>query len=217
MNMKHDRQAGLEAILKQAPVVPVLVIDHVADAVPLAKALVEGGLPVLEITLRTKAAPDCIRAIKAEVKNVTIGSGTVLDAQGLKLSEELGCAFAVSPGAAPGLLDAAEKSKTPLLPGARSPSETMLLLERGYFLQKFFPAEQSGGAAYLSALISPLPQVKFCPTGGITADNAASYLKLTNVITIGGSWMAPKTLIAAKDWAGIARLAAAASGLKQAA
>jgi 2-dehydro-3-deoxyphosphogluconate aldolase/(4S)-4-hydroxy-2-oxoglutarate aldolase len=215
--MKHDRQAGLESVLKQAPVVPVLVIDNVADAVPLAKALMEGGLPILEITLRTKAAPDCIRAIKANVKNVIVGSGTVLDAQGLKLSEELGCTFAVSPGSTPALLDAAETSGVPLLPASRSPSEAMVLLERGYGLQKFFPAEQSGGAAYLSALISPLPQVKFCPTGGITADNAASYLKLTNVITIGGSWMAPKTLIAAKDWAGIARLAAAASGLKQAA
>jgi 2-dehydro-3-deoxyphosphogluconate aldolase / (4S)-4-hydroxy-2-oxoglutarate aldolase len=215
--MKHDRQAGLESILKQAPVVPVLVIDHVADAVPLARALVEGGLPVLEITLRTKAAPDCIRAIKADVKNVIIGSGTVLDAQGLRLSEELGCAFAVSPGFTPALLDAAETGKTPLLPAARSPSETMFLLERGYGLQKFFPAEQSGGAPYLSALISPLPQVKFCPTGGITADNASAYLKLTNVITIGGSWMAPKALIANKDWAGITKLATAASGLKQAA
>jgi 2-dehydro-3-deoxyphosphogluconate aldolase/(4S)-4-hydroxy-2-oxoglutarate aldolase len=188
----------------------------VADAVPLAKALAEGGLTVLEITLRTKAAPDCIRAIKAEVENVIVGSGTVLDAQGLELSEELGCAFAVSPGAAPGLLDAAEDSRTPLLPGACSPSETMLLLERGYGLQKFFPAEASGGAPYLSALISPLPQVKFCPTGGITAGNAESYLDLANVIAIGGSWMAPKTLIAARDWAKIASLAtAAASRLKR--
>lgn len=212
-----ERQQGLESILKQAPVVPVLVIHSVADAVPLAKALVEGGLPVLEITLRTKAAPDCIRAIKAEVKNVIVGSGTVLDAQGLKLSEELGCAFAVSPGATPALLDAAAKGRTPLLPASRSPSETMALLERGYAFQKFFPAEQSGGAAYLSALTSPLPQVKFCPTGGITADNAPAYLKLTNVITVGGSWMAPKALIANKDWAGIIKLAAAASGLKQAA
>lgn len=212
-----ERQYGLESILKQAPVVPVLVIDTVADAVPLARALVEGGLPVLEITLRTKAAADCIRAIKTDVKNVIVGSGTVLDAQGLKLSEELGCAFAVSPGATPVLLDAAEKSRTPLLPASRSPSETMTLLERGYRLQKFFPAEQSGGSAYLSALVSPLPQVKFCPTGGITAENALSYLKLTNVITIGGSWMAPKALIANKDWTGITKLAAAASGLKQAA
>src|SRR3954462_4623606 len=116
--MMGDRQAGLEAVLKSAPVVPVLVIDNVADAVPLARALVEGGLPVLEITLRTEAAPYCIRAIKAEVKNAIVGSGTVLDRQAIKLSEELGCAFAVSPGATPVLLDAAEKSRTPLLPAS---------------------------------------------------------------------------------------------------
>lgn len=212
--MMGDRQSGLEAVLRKAPVIPVLVIDDLANAVPLAKALVEGGLPVLEITLRTKAAPDCIRAIRAEVKDAIVGSGTVLDAQSLKLSEELGCAFAVSPGATPALIEAAEASMTPLLPASHSPSETMLLLEHGYRLQKFFPAEQSGGAAYLSALISPLPQVKFCPTGGITAEIAPNYLKLTNVITIGGSWMAPKAMIAAKDWAGITRLAEAATRLK---
>lgn len=209
-----ERQQGLEALLNQAPVVPVLVIDDVADAVPLASALVEGGLPVLEITLRTKAAPYCIRAIKAEVKQAIVGSGTVLDKEGLKLSAELGCAFAVSPGATPALIAAAEKVKTPLLPASRSPSEAMVLLEQGYGLQKFFPAEQSGGAAYLSALMSPLPQVRFCPTGGITPEIAPSYLKLANVVTIGGSWMASKALIANKDWAGIVKLAAAAARLK---
>lgn len=209
-----ERQQGLEALLNQAPVVPVLVIDDVADAVPLASALVEGGLPVLEITLRTKAAPYCIRAIKAEVKQAIVGSGTVLDKEGLKLSAELGCAFAVSPGATPALIAAAEKVKTPLLPASRSPSEAMVLLEHGYGLQKFFPAEPSGGAAYLSALMSPLPQVKFCPTGGITPEIAPAYLKLANVVTIGGSWMASKALIASKDWAGIVKLAAAAARLK---
>jgi 2-dehydro-3-deoxyphosphogluconate aldolase/(4S)-4-hydroxy-2-oxoglutarate aldolase len=209
-----ERQAELEAILKRAPVVPVLVIDQVEDAVPLARALVEGGLPVLEITLRTKAAADCIRAIRAQVKAVIVGSGTVLDATSLKLSEELGCAFAVSPGATPALLSAAETVRTPLLPASRSPSEAMALLERGYRLQKFFPAEQSGGASYLAALISPLPQVRFCPTGGITPEIAPSYLKLSNVITIGGSWMAPKPLIANQDWAGISKLAVHAASLK---
>lgn len=209
-----ERQQGLEALLNQAPVVPVLVIDDVADAVPLASALVEGGLPVIEITLRTKAAPYCIRAIKAEVRQAIVGSGTVLGKEGLKLSAELGCAFAVSPGATPALIAAAEKVKTPLLPASRSPSEAMVLLEHGYGLQKFFPAEQSGGAAYLSALMSPLPQVKFCPTGGITPEIAPSYLRLANVVTIGGSWMAPKSLIANKDWAGIVKLAAAAARLK---
>ena len=213
--MEMERQPGLDAILQAAPVVPVLVIDDAADAVPLATALVRGGLPVLEITLRTKAAPACIRAIRAEVKGAIVGSGTVLDADGLQLSAELGCAFAVSPGATPSLIDAAQKVRLPLLPASRSPSEAMALLERGYRFQKFFPAEQSGGAAYLSALASPLPQVKFCPTGGITAEIAPSYLKLANVITIGGSWMAPKSLIADKNWDGIAKLAAAAAGLKR--
>jgi 2-dehydro-3-deoxyphosphogluconate aldolase / (4S)-4-hydroxy-2-oxoglutarate aldolase len=209
-----ERQRGLAALLRRAPVIPVLVIEDVADAVPLAKALVGGGLPVLEITLRTKAAPDCIRAITAEVKDAIVGSGTVLDEDGLKLSAELGCAFAVSPGATPALIAAAQKIEAPLLPASRSPSEAMILLEQGYALQKFFPAEQSGGAAYLSALNSPLPQVGFCPTGGITAEIAPSYLKLSNVITIGGSWMAPKSLIARKDWTGIGKLAATAAALK---
>jgi 2-dehydro-3-deoxyphosphogluconate aldolase/(4S)-4-hydroxy-2-oxoglutarate aldolase len=209
-----ERQKALAALLRRAPVIPVLVIDNVADAVPLARALVEGGLPVLEITLRTQAAPDCIRAITAEVKDAIVGSGTVLDEGGLKLSAELGCAFAVSPGATPALIAAAQQIETPLLPASRSPSEAMILLEHGYGLQKFFPAEQSGGAAYLSALNSPLPQVTFCPTGGITAEIAPSYLKLANVIAIGGSWMAPKSLIAKKDWTGIGKLAAAAAGLK---
>jgi 2-dehydro-3-deoxyphosphogluconate aldolase / (4S)-4-hydroxy-2-oxoglutarate aldolase len=209
-----ERQRGLAVLLRRAPVIPVLVIDEVADAVPLARALVGGGLPVLEVTLRTKAAPDCIRAIKAEVKDAIVGSGTVLDEGGLRLSAELGCAFAVSPGATPALMAAAQKTETPLLPASRSPSEAMILLEHGYALQKFFPAEQSGGAAYLSALNSPLPQVSFCPTGGITAGIAPAYLKLANVIAIGGSWMTPKSLIAKKDWAGIGELAAAAAALR---
>lgn len=212
--MAAERQKGLETILRQAPVVPVLVIDDVADAVPLAKALVEGGLTVLEITLRTDAAPSCIRAIKAQVRDAIVGSGTVLDEDGLKLSQTLGCAFAVSPGATPALLEAARRTDIPLLPASRSPSEAMALLEHGYRFQKFFPAEQSGGAGYLAALASPLPQVKFCPTGGITPEIAPKYLKLPNVVTIGGSWMAPKSLIATKDWPGITRLAAVAARLK---
>lgn len=212
--MMGERQQGLEALLKRAPVIPVLVIDDVADAVPLARALVDGGLPVLEITLRTRAAPDCIRAIRTEVKDAIVGSGTVLDEGGLKLSAKLGCAFAVSPGATSALIEAARHIETPLLPASRSPSEAMVLLEHGYALQKFFPAEQSGGAAYLAALNSPLPQVRFCPTGGITAEIAPSYLKLANVMTIGGSWMAPKSRVAQKDWEGIRKLAAAAARLK---
>ena len=211
--MNHDPQNGLEAILKAAPVVPVLVIENVADAVPLARALVKGGLAVLEITLRTKAALDCIRAIIAEVEGAIVGAGTVLDAKKLKETEHIGCKFAVSPGATAKLLDAAEDAIVPLLPGSASASECMALIERGYRFQKFFPAEAAGGAPYLAALASPLPQVNFCPTGGITAELAPRYLKLANVITVGGSWMAPKKLVEAGDWAGIEKLAREAANV----
>jgi 2-dehydro-3-deoxyphosphogluconate aldolase/(4S)-4-hydroxy-2-oxoglutarate aldolase len=206
---------SLESILKLAPVVPVLVIENVADALPLARALVRGGLAVLEITLRTDKALDCIRAIMAEVEGAVLGAGTVLTPAQLSSVEKLGCAFAVSPGSSPGLLDAAEASSVPLLPGAATASEAMILLEQGYHLQKFFPAEPAGGVSYLSALSSPLPQVRFCPTGGITPGNASAYLALPNVITIGGSWMAPKKLLAAKDWAAVEVLSREASQLRR--
>jgi 2-dehydro-3-deoxyphosphogluconate aldolase/(4S)-4-hydroxy-2-oxoglutarate aldolase len=186
----------------------------VFEAVPLARALVAGGLPVLEVTLRTAAAADCIRAIKAEVHEAIVGSGTVLDAKQFELSQKLGCAFAVSPGFTPKLLSAAKNSAVPLLPGASSASESMVLFENGYRFQKFFPAEPAGGVPYLASLASPLPQVRFCPTGGITAAIAPNYLKLANVITVGGSWMAPKSLIAAKDWKGIEVLAREVAKLK---
>ena len=212
--MARDYQKGLEAALKRAPVVPVMVIEEVADAVPLARALVKGGLPVLEITLRTPKAMECIRAIVAEVEDAIVGSGTVLTPEQLRDSERLGCKFAVSPGSTGKLLGAAEDHDIALLPGGVTASECMALLEWGYAIQKFFPAEPAGGAAYLSSLASPLPQVRFCPTGGITPESAPRYLKLSNVVTIGGSWMAPKTLVAAKDWAGIEALARQAASLK---
>ena len=212
--MTDDVQKGVEAILKTAPVIPVMVIENVADAVPLARALVKGGLPVLEITLRTKAALECIRAIIAEVDGAIVGAGTVLDGKKLKETEHLGCAFAVSPGFTSALLDAAEDVLVPLLPGSASASECMALMERGYRFQKFFPAEAAGGASYLASLASPLPQVSFCPTGGITLETAPRYLKLGNVITIGGSWMAPRKLIDAKDWAAIEKLAREAAKLQ---
>jgi len=212
--MTGDLQGGLDAILKAAPVVPVLVIETVADAVPLARALVKGGLPVLEITLRTHAALDCIRAIIAEVEGAVVGAGTVLDGKKLREAEHIGCKFAVSPGATRQLLEAAEDSLVPLLPGSATASECMMLIERGYRYQKFFPAEAAGGAPYLGSLASPLPQVRFCPTGGISLATAPAYLKLANVITIGGSWMAPKQRVAAKDWAAIEALAREAAKLK---
>ena len=212
--MGMTRQEGLEAALKLAPVVPVMVIDNVEDAVPLARALVKGGLPVLEITLRTPKAMECIRAIVAEVEGAIVGSGTVLSPEQLQDSYKAGCKFAVSPGSTGKLLGAAEDYDIALLPGGVTASECMALLEWGYAIQKFFPAEPAGGIAYLSSLASPLPQVRFCPTGGITLETAPSYLKLANVITIGGSWMAPKKLIAAKDWAAIEKLARQAAELK---
>jgi 2-dehydro-3-deoxyphosphogluconate aldolase / (4S)-4-hydroxy-2-oxoglutarate aldolase len=210
----EKQQAIMAKTLAKAPVVPVMVIETVAQAVPLARALVQGGLPVLEITLRTSAALDCIRAIIAEVEGAIVGAGTVLNPKQLREVEKAGCAFAVSPGSTGQLLGAAEDTEMPLLPGGITASEVMALLEWGYHYQKFFPAEPAGGTATLSSLSAPIPQVKFCPTGGITPQLAPSYLKLSNVITLGGSWMAPKALVAAGDWAGIEKLAREASTLK---
>ncbi len=212
--MSREYQKTLGQALALAPVVPVMVIERVADAVPLARALVKGGLPVLEITLRTPAAMDAIRAIIAEVEGAIVGSGTVLTPEQLRDSHRLGCKFAVSPGATGRLLGAAEDYEIDFLPGGVTASEAMALLEWGYAIQKFFPAELAGGAAYLAALASPLPQIRFCPTGGITPEKAPAYLKLSNVITVGGSWMAPKKLVEAQAWAEIERLAAEAAGLK---
>lgn len=212
--MTRDLQSGVEAILSAAPVVPVMVIERLADAVPLARALVKGGLPVLEITLRTDAAIESIRAILGEVEGAIVGVGTVLTPRQMQDMDKLGCAFAVSPGSSPGILEAAKDVAMPLLPGGVTASECMSLLERGYRFQKFFPAEPAGGVAYLSSLASPLPQISFCPTGGITLESAPRYLRLANVITVGGSWMMPKKLIEAGDWLGIEALAREAAGLQ---
>lgn len=212
--MTRDLQSGVEAILSAAPVVPVMVIERLADAVPLARALVKGGLPVLEITLRTDAAIESIRAILGEVEGAIVGVGTVLTPRQMQDMDKLGCAFAVSPGSSPGILEAAKDVAMPLLPGGVTASECMSLLERGYRFQKFFPAEPAGGVAYLSSLASPLPQISFCPTGGITLESAPRYLRLANVITVGGSWMVPRKLIEAGDWLGIEALAREAAGLQ---
>ena len=213
--MSKNQQKGLEAALLKAPIVPVMVIEDVKHAVPLARALVKGGLPVLEITLRTAAALDCIKAIVAEVEGAIVGSGTVLTPQQLRQSEKAGCVFAVSPGSTGKLLGAADDYEISLLPGAATASEAMALLEWGYALQKFFPAEQAGGAAYIASLSSPLPQIKFCPTGGITPALAPSYFKLANVITLGGSWMAPKAMVNEGKWDAIEKLAREAAGLRK--
>jgi 2-dehydro-3-deoxyphosphogluconate aldolase/(4S)-4-hydroxy-2-oxoglutarate aldolase len=195
------------------PVIPVLKIDRAEDAVPLARALTRGGLPAIEITLRTRAALDAIRRVADEVPEALVGAGTVLDARQFAEAEAAGARFIVSPGATAGLYDAAAASQVPLLPGAVTPSEVMAALQRGYPLLKFFPAEQAGGAAFLKSLASPLAGARFCPTGGISAANAADYLALPNVICIGGSWVAPDADVAAGRWDEIERLARQAAGL----
>lgn len=205
----------LETILTAAPVVPVLTVEDRRHAVPLARALVAGGLPAIEITLRTAAALESIRAVAGEVEGAFAGAGTVLTRDQLEDAAEAGARFAVSPGASPLLLAAAADSELPLLPGAATASEAMALLERGHRLQKFFPAEPAGGLAYLKALAAPLPSVRFCPTGGIDAGNARAYLTLPNVICVGGSWVAPKEAVAAADWAAIEALAREASCMRE--
>ncbi len=208
-----DKQPGIEAVLKLAPVVPVLVIDDAATAVPLARALVAGGLKAIEVTLRTEGAMDSIRAIAAEVEGAEVGAGTVLTADQVSQCVGAGARFMVSPGASPGLLAAVADCPVPLLPGSASASEAMTLLEQGFRFQKFFPAEPAGGAPYLKSLASPLSAIRFCPTGGISRDTAGRYLSLPNVICVGGSWVAPADKVAAGDWAGIEALARDAAGL----
>ncbi|WP_439563467.1 bifunctional 4-hydroxy-2-oxoglutarate aldolase/2-dehydro-3-deoxy-phosphogluconate aldolase [Roseinatronobacter sp.] len=195
-----------------APVIPVLVIHDPAHARPLAEALVAGGLPVLEVTLRTDCALDAI-AQMAQVEGAVLGAGTVLTPTQMEAARNAGAIFAVSPGSTPALIDAARVNDMALLPGAQTCSEVMTLLEQGYTLQKFFPAESIGGAGALKSIGGPLPQVNFCPTGSITPALAPDYLKLPNVACVGGSWVAPKAMMDAGDWAGITELARAASGL----
>lgn len=201
-----------EEICRTAPVIPVLVVEDVAAARPLAEALVAGGLRVLEVTLRTPAALAVIREMAA-VEGGIVGAGTLLRPEDVHAAVEAGATFGVSPGSTDRLLDAAEEAGLPLLPGAATATEAMRLLDRGYRVQKFFPAEASGGAPALKALLAPLPQVAFCPTGGITLANAGSYLSLPNVLCIGGSWVAPKDKVAKGDWPAIERLARGAAAL----
>lgn len=209
-----DKNALLEAILSAAPVVPVLTIADVAVALPLARALVAGGLTALEVTLRTPAALDCIRAIADEIEGANVGAGTVLDAAQYEVASKAGATFVVSPGATGGLLDAAAGSDVPFLPGAATASEAMALAERGYRYLKFFPAEPAGGLAYLKALSAPLPSIRFCPTGGIGAKNAADYLALGNVVCVGGTWVAPADALAGGDWSRVTALSREASQLR---
>jgi 2-dehydro-3-deoxyphosphogluconate aldolase/(4S)-4-hydroxy-2-oxoglutarate aldolase len=208
-----EKTEKLLSILKLQPVVPVLVVDDVKSAVLLSRALVAGGLRAIEITMRTPAALDAVRAVANEVEGAEVGAGTILNVAHWEAAVAAGSKFIVSPGTTQELLDAARGSSVPLLPGAATASEVMALREEGYQVLKFFPAEQAGGAAYLKALSSPLAGTLFCPTGSISLKNARDYLSLPNVICVGGSWVAPKELIAAGDWAGITKLASEAAAL----
>ena len=207
-------QQSIEAakVCALAPVVPVLVIDDIAIAALLARALVAGGLPALEVTLRTPVALDAIRAM-AEVPGGMVGAGTLLTPADVKAAKKAGARFGVSPGATDRIIGACEDEGLPLLPGAVTATEVMVLLEKGFTVQKFFPAEAVGGVPALRSLGQPIPQVKFCPTGGISLKNARDYLSLPNTLCVGGSWVAPKDKIASGDWAGIEALAREAAAL----
>lgn len=199
-------------ICKLAPIVPVLVVDDPSKAAPLATALVAGGLPALEVTLRTPAALEVI-AEMATVAGGVVGAGTLMTPADVVAAKEAGAKFGVSPGATDRLLDACEDADLPLLPGVATATEAMRLLERGYDVMKFFPAEASGGAPALKAIGAPIPQIRFCPTGGVSMKNARDYLDLPNVICAGGSWVAPKEMVQSGDWAGIEALAKEAAAL----
>ncbi|MCX4557613.1 bifunctional 4-hydroxy-2-oxoglutarate aldolase/2-dehydro-3-deoxy-phosphogluconate aldolase [Streptomyces umbrinus] len=201
------------SVLELAPVVPVVVVDDVADAVPLARALVAGGLPAIEVTLRTPVALDAIRAIADGVPEAVVGAGTVISPEQVAQSVAAGARFLVSPGWTDVLLDAMKASGVPFLPGVSTTSEVVALLERGVSDMKFFPAQAAGGTAYLKSLAGPLPQARFCPTGGIGPAVAPEYLALPNVLCVGGSWMLPADAIAARDWARVETLAREAAGL----
>ena len=208
----QDASRYTKSMCAKAPIIPVLVVRDVAHARPLAEALIAGGLPVLEVTLRTPAALEVIAAM-AEVKGGIVGAGTLLRPEDVTAAKKAGALFGVSPGATDRLLQAAEEQDLPMLPGAATATEAMALLERGYDMLKFFPAEAAGGAPALKSLASPLSQISFCPTGGVSPDNAMGYLKLPNVVCAGGSWVAPDDLVQAGNWDKITELARAASQL----
>lgn len=201
------------ALLHRAPVIPVLTVHDVAQALDLARALIAGGLPVIEIALRTPAALAAVSALAQEFPGASIGAGTILAPDQIKTAAAAGVAFLVSPGMTPRLLEAAVHSPVPFLPGAATLSEMLALKERGFTALKFFPAEAAGGAKYLAAVAGPLPDLIFCPTGGIDAQNAPNYLALANIACVGGSWMATPALIAEKDYAKVQELARHAATL----
>ncbi|OOY11128.1 keto-deoxy-phosphogluconate aldolase [Thioclava marina] len=207
-----EQSAAARKVCELAPIVPVIVVKDVAHAVPLAKALIAGGLPALEVTLRTPCALDAIRAM-ADVEGGVVGAGTLLTPADVKAAKAAGAKFGVSPGATDRLVKACQDEGLALLPGAATASEVMKLYEIGYDVLKFFPAEASGGAPALKAIGAPIPQVSFCPTGGVSIKNANDYLSLPNVLCAGGSWVAPDAMVQAGDWAGIEALAREAAAL----
>ncbi|HUS96107.1 MAG TPA: bifunctional 4-hydroxy-2-oxoglutarate aldolase/2-dehydro-3-deoxy-phosphogluconate aldolase [Hyphomicrobiaceae bacterium] len=203
----------LQALLI-TPVIPVLTIDRLEDAVPLARALAAGGLNILEITLRTDTALDAIRDIARAEPDITLGAGTIRNPEQAAQAIDAGARFLVSPGMTPRLIEAAQRWPVSFLPGAATASEAMALADMGYGFLKFFPAEQAGGLPALKALGAPLDDIRFCPTGGIGASNASAYLALKNVVCVGGSWVAPPNLVAAADWPAITTLARKACALR---
>lgn len=207
-----EASAAAREVCDLAPIVPVIVINDVAHARPLAEALVRGGLPALEVTLRTPCALEAISEM-SKVEGGVVGAGTLLTPADVKAAKEAGATFGVSPGATDTLLDACEAEDLPTLPGVATSSEAMKMLERGYTMLKFFPAEANGGAPALKAIGAPLPAISFCPTGGVSPSNADSYLSLPNVVCCGGSWVAPTKLMEAGDWDAIEALAREASQL----
>jgi len=210
----NSASKSIEQIVTLAPVIPVLVLDDPESALMVGEALLEGGLPVLEITLRTQAALDCIKVL-SRLKGAVIGAGTVLSSDQLSASMDVGASFIVSPGVTPRLVEAALRTRVPYLPGVATASEAMALAELGLSHFKFFPAEALGGTRHLASLASPLPRLRFCPTGGITQENAKAWLALPNVVCVGGSWVAPADAIRARDAKRITALAKEAAALRK--
>lgn len=206
-------QSSAEKILSAGPVMPVLVIEHPDDARPIAEALLEGGIRTLEITLRTRAALDIISQLREDLPEAMVGAGTIASVAQLQLASEAGARFLISPGLTPALLDAAVAGSVPLIPGISTLSEAMTGMEYGLSHFKFFPAEAAGGTRMLRSIAGPFPNLRFCPTGGVNADNAGDYLSLPNVSCVGGSWLVSPDIIAARDWGEITRRARASLAL----
>lgn len=214
MSFTLAKTERLAAILSQTPVIPVLTFSDARSGVETAKALRDGGLTVLEVTMRTPKALEALKAIVDEVDGVTVGAGTILEPEHVQQAIESGAAFLVSPGSASRLLGAASEAPVPWLPGVSTASEAMQLAERGATFAKFFPAGPAGGPSFLKALVSPLPELHFVPTGGIDMSNVRDYLVLRNVACCGGSWVAPQDAVDAGDWGKIEALAKEAAALK---